>query len=245
VCLLANYVIPDVVKKFSGVKVDLWNWLEEKIGNQDGPFEINQSQLATKFDVSRKSIQNALKTFISANLMEKVESRTGRGVHSLYQLIWTFREQKQKSATPSRVECTTPRKIQTKGHLWRYFAYKFRTTVENSNLAQKAGIIVGKILNFLQDKPPDVFQQWLIYLKNWLQRRRTLKDFFVYFHDTLKQLAAAKLGVRRTEQTIADQRKQKEKVREEYKNNPPPKSSDFASFSEYLKAMEAWEGWVI
>lgn len=239
---MGNYVIPNVVQKFSGVKVELWHWLEENIGNQNSPFEINQSKLSEKFEVSRKSIQNALKTFQSANLLEKVESRTGRGVHSLYRLIWTFREENEKSATPSRVEGITPRKIQTKGRLWRYFAYKFRTIVEDSSLANKSQVVVGKILNFLKGKPPDLYRQWLTYLKNWLELNRDLKDFFVYFHRTLKKLARERQKLEETNQFIENQRRQKEKVRKEYEKDPPPKSSDFASFSDYLKAVKAWEG---
>ena len=238
---MGNYVIPDVVRNFSGTKVELWEWLEEKIGNQVGPFEINQSKLAEKFGVSRKTIQNCLKTFQSANLLEKVESRTGRGVHSLYRLIWTFREENEKSATPSRVKGTTPRKKLTKGRQWRYYAYKFRSVVENSSLATKSQIVVGKILNFLEEKPPDLFREWLIYLKNWLNQTRTLKDFFVYFHQTLKDLAREKQKLEGTRQFIKNQRKQREKVQEEYETNPPPKSSDFARFSDYLKAMDEWE----
>ena len=231
-----------MVQKFSGVKVNLWHWLEENIGNQDGTFELNQSALAEKFDVSRKSIHNALKTFQSANLLEKVESRTGRGVHSLYRLVWTFREEDPKSVTPSRVEGTTPRKRQTKGRLWRYFAYKFRTLVENSSLADRSQVVVGKILNFLEDKPPDLYRQWLIYLKNWLERTHDLKDFFVYFHRTLKGLVEDRQRLEETKRFIEDQQRQKEKVREEYEEDPPPKSSDFARFSDYLEAIEAWEG---
>ncbi|MBS3788330.1 HTH domain-containing protein [Candidatus Bipolaricaulota bacterium] len=234
---MENYVIPDVVQKFSGVKVELWHWLEENIGNQNSSFEINQSKLAEKFEVSRKSIQNALKTFQSANLIEKVESRTGRGVHPLYRLIWTFRE---KSATPSRVEGTTPRKIQTKGRLWRYFAYKFRTVVEDSSLANKSQVVVGKILNFLEEKPPDMFREWLIYLRNWLDQTRTLKDFFVYFHQTLRDLAREKRRLEETNQLIERQRKQRREVQAQYEEDPPPKSSDFSRFGDYLEAMEAW-----
>ena len=239
---MGNYVIPDVVRNFSGTKVELWEWLEEKIGNQDGPFEINQSKLAEKFNVSRKTIQNCLKTFQSANLLEKVESRTGRGVHSLYRLVWTFREENEKSATPSRVKGTTPRKKLTKGRQWRYYAYKFRSVVEDSSLAAKSQIVVGKILNFLEEKPPDLFREWLIYLKNWLQRARSLKDFFVYFHHTLKDLAKEKQKLEKTRQFIDKQQEQREEVRAEYENNPPPKSSDFARFSDYLEAMDEWEG---
>ncbi|MFW6048988.1 MAG: hypothetical protein ACOC88_02315 [Candidatus Bipolaricaulota bacterium] len=94
---MTNYVLPNVIQKFSGVKVDLWHWLQEEIGNREGPFEIDQGQLAEKFDVSRTAIINALKTFVSANLLEKVSSGRGRGNHSEYKLLWTF---KQKNVTP-------------------------------------------------------------------------------------------------------------------------------------------------
>lgn len=239
---MGNYVIPDVVKKFSGVKVDLWNWIEKEIGNRDGTFEINQSKLAEKFDVSRKSIQNALKTFISANLLEKVESRTGRGVHPLYRLIWTFREQNEKSATPSRVKGTTPRRKLTKGSkTFRYYACKFRTLVESSPLRDKSGLVVGKLLNFLVEKSKEIAKSWLIYFKRWIDGpKRSLKDFFVYFHQTLKELAKEKLKIRRTEKFIQERRERRKEVGTEYEDNPPPKSSDYARFSDYLEAMEEW-----
>jgi len=237
---LGNYVVPDVVRKFSGTKVDLWEWLEERIGNQNGPFEINQSKLAEKFGVSRKTIQNCLKTFQSANLLEKVESRTGRGVHSLYRLIWTFREEDEKSATPTRVKGITPRKKLTKGRQWRYYAYKFRSVVENSSLATKSQVVVGKILNFLEEKPPDLFKEWLIYLRNWLNQTRTLKDFFVYFHRTLRGLAKEKQKLKETEEFIERQKKQRREVQTQYENDPPPKSSEYDRFSDYLKAMKEW-----
>jgi len=230
-----------VVQKFSGIKVSLWHWLEEEIGNKNGDFEINQTELAEKFEVSRKSIQNALKTFRSANLLEKVESRTGRGNHPLYRLIWNFREKNKESATPFTRDKVTPKKKQTKGRLWRYFAYKFRTIVENSSLENKSQVVVGKILDFLEDKPPDLYRQWLTYLKNWLERARDLKDFFVYFNETLKELARERRKLEETKKFIKDQQRQKEKVRDEYEKDPPPKSSDFGRFSDYLEAMEQWE----
>jgi len=230
-----------VVQKFSGVKVSLWHWFEEEIGNKNGAFEINQTELAEKFEVSRKSIQNALKTFRSANLLEKVECRTGRGNHPLYRLIWNFREKNKESATPFTRDKVTPKKKLTKGRLWRYFAYKFRTIIENSSLENKSQVVVGKILDFLEGKPSDIFRQWLIYLKNWLERRRTLRDFFVYFNETLKELAREKQKLEETKKFIKDQQRQKEKVREEYEEDPPPKSSDFGRFADYLEAMEEWE----
>jgi len=239
---LSNYAIPNVVQKFSGVKVDLWHWLEKKVGNQDGTFELNQSKLADKFDVSRKAIQNALKTFQSANLIEKVESRTGRGNHPLYRLIWTFREESKKSATPSRVNKKPQEKNITKGSkTFRYYAYKFRTLVENSNLSRKASVIVGTTLDYLAGKPKEIFKQWLIYLRRWLEYSRTLKDFFVYFHRTLKKLAREKLGMKQTKQFIENQRNMKNRVKNEYEKDPPPRSKDFSRFSSYLKAMEEWE----
>ncbi len=242
VCCALRAIKPKVYETWSGTKVKLWNWLENEIGNQKKSFEIDQSYLAKKFEVSRTTIINALKTFVAANLMEKASSGRGRGNHSKYRLLWTFREQNRENVTPSRVDSKPQEKNITKGSkTFRYYAYKFRTTVENSSLVEKAQIIVGKILNYLDGKPPDIFRQWLIYLKNWLQQTRTLKDFFVYFHDTLKQLAAAKMRVRQTEQTIAKQQKQKREVRKDYENNPPPKSSDFASFSDYIEAIEKWE----
>lgn len=232
-----------MVQKFSGVKIDLWHWLEEEVGNQNGSFEINQSALAEKFDVSRKSIQNALKTFCSANLLEKVESRTGRGNHPLYRLIWTFKEQGEESATPSRVECTTPRKRLTKGRQWRYYAYKFRTTVENSSLANRAQTIVGKILNYLEGKPRELFQRCFSRLKHWLNgppRKKTIKDFFVFFHDGLMKIARSQMEVERTERRIRKQQKQREEVRAGYEKDPPPRRKNYASFAEYQQAVEKW-----
>ncbi len=241
---MGNYVIPNVVQRFSGVKVKLWHWLEEEIGNQDGPFEINQTKLAEKFDVSRKSIQNALKAFQSANLIEKVESRTGRGVHPLYRLIWTFRGEAEKSATPSRVYSKPQEKNITKGRQWRYFAYKFRTTVEDSTLAKKSQVVVGKILDFLEGKPPDLFRETLIYLKRWLSEgARTLKGFFAeFYHKTLRKLARSQRELEETKEFIRKQQKQREKVEREYREDPPPRSKDFASFHDYQKAMKDWRG---
>ncbi|MBS3766232.1 HTH domain-containing protein [Candidatus Bipolaricaulota bacterium] len=233
-----------MVQKFSGVKVKLWHWFEEEIGNQNGPFEINQSRMAEKFDVSRKSIQNALKTFQSANLLEKVESRTGRGVHSLYKLIWTFKKKNKKSATPNSIYSNPKNKSLTKGRQWRYFAYKFRTLVEDSSLASRAQTIVGKILNFLENKPPDLAHRWLKRLKHWLHGppvKKTIKDFFVFFHVGLMEIARSQMELEQTEQRIEEQQKQRKEVEVEYENNPPPKSSDFARFSDYLEAMEEWE----
>lgn len=241
---MENCVKPDIIQKFSGLKVQLWNYFEEEIGNQDGPFELNQSKLAEKFNVSRKTIQNALKTFQSSNLLEKVESRTGRGNHPLYRLIWTFREENGKSATPSRVKCNPQDKKQTKGSpTYRYFAYKFRTTVENSTLAKKSQVVVGKLLNSLEGKPPDLFRETLTYLKRWLSEgTRTLKGFFAeFYHKTLESLVNSYRKLRETEQFIREQQKQREKITEQYRQDPPPRSKDFARFSEYRKALEEWE----
>ena len=241
---MPNYAKPDIIQKFSGVKVELWHWIEKNIGNRKDPFELNQSKLAEKFEVSRKAIQNALKTFQSANLLEKVESRTGRGVHPLYRLIWTFREENQKSATPSRVKGTTPRKKLTKGGKpFRYYAFKFRTTVENSSLANKSQIVVGRVLKFLEGKPPDLFKETLTYLRRWLDEgSRTLKGFFAeFFHKILKGLARNQRELEQTEKRIREQQKQREKVRKEYEQDPPPRSSDYNRFSDYLEAMNKWE----
>ena len=230
-----------MVQKFSGVKVNLWHWLEENIGNQDGTFELNQSKLADKFDVSRTAIINALKTFVSANLMEKVSSGRGRGNHSEYKLLWTF---KQKNVTPSCINKENPKKLITKGRRWRYFAYKFRMLVEDSSLANRAQTIVGKILNFLEGKPPDLAHRWLQRLKHWLSGEpadKSLKDFFVFFHNGLMEIAQSQVELERTEQRIKEQRVQREQVRNQYDNNPPPKSSNFARFSNYLEAMDEWE----
>ncbi len=225
------------------MKVGLWHWLEQEIGNSDGPFELNQSMLAEKFDVSRKSIQNALKTFTNANLLEKVESRTGRGNHPLYRLIWTFREESEKSATPSRVKGKPQEKNITKGRQWRYFAYKFRTVVEDSSLADKSQVVVGKILKFLEGKPADLFQKWLIHLKRWLNgppRQKSLKEFFIFLHDGLMEIFRSEMQVIRTEQKISKQQEQRKEVREEYQSNPPPRLKDYGSFADYQQAMEEW-----
>ena len=231
-----------MVQKFSGVKVDLWHWLEENIGNQDGTFELNQSKLAEQFDVSRKSIHNALKTFQSANLLEKVESRTGRGVHSLYRLVWTFREEEPKSVTPSRVKCKPQEKNLTKGRQWRYFAYKFRTIVEDSSLADKSQVVVGQLLNYLEGKSPDLFRETLTYLKRWLsEETRSLKGFFAEFYNRILQsLSRSQRELKETKKFIQEQRKQRKKVRDEYENNPPPRLKDHGSFAEYQKAMAEW-----
>ena len=108
-------------------------------------------------------------------------------------------------------------------------------------MADKSQVVVGKILGFLEGKPPDLFREWLVYLKNWLQQPRTLKDFFVYFHRTLKGLAREKQKLVQTRQFIARQQRQREEVRREYEEDPPPKSSDYARFSDYLEAMAEWE----
>ena len=254
---MPNYVKPDIVQKFSGVKVGLWHWLEENIGNQDGTFELNQSKLAEKFDVSRKSIQNALKTFISANLLEKVESRTGRGVHSLYKLIWTFRERSElknkKSATPGLIYSNPKKKTLTKVEnqdkifskgtkVYRYYAMKFREAVEESTLANHAHDIVSTLIDHLKGKPVAIAKTFLIYLCNWLdEKHKYLGEFFLYFRDTLISLAQAKLSTIRQQREIEQKREKREKIQKEYQENPPPKSSDFTRFSDYLEAMEAWE----
>jgi len=233
---------PNIYKSWSGTKVLLWDWLEEEVGNKNGSFELDHGELAEKFDVSRTTVINALKTFISANLLRKDSSGRGRGNHSEYKLLWNFREEGEENVTPSRANKKPQEKSITKGSkTFRYYAYKFRTLVESSNLASKASVIVGKILEFLEEKPPDLFKEWLIYLKNWLQRTRSLKDFFVYFHQTLKGLAREKQKLEETRRFIENQRKQREEVREEYENNPPPKSSDYDRFSDYIEAMDEWE----
>lgn len=243
VCCALRAIKPKVYETWSGTKVKLWNWLEKEIGNQKSSFEINQSKRADKLDVCRKSIQNALKTFQKANLIEKEECRTGRGNHPLYSLKWTFREENGESATPFTREKVTPKNILTKGSkTFRYFAYKFRTTVEDSSLEHKSGLIVGKLLNCLVDKSKEIAKSWLIYLKRWLNGpKRTLKDFFVYFHQTLKQLEEQKRNLSQDQKRIADMKEKREKIRKEWKNNPPPKLRDCGSFAAYQKALEKWE----
>ena len=233
-----------MVQRFSGVKVELWHYLEEEVGNQDGPFVLNQGKLAERFEVSRTSIINALKTFVSANLLEKVSSGRGRGNHSRYRLLWTFKEESELKCNPSRVSSIPQEKNITKGRQWRYFAYKFRTTVEDSSLATKSQVVVGKILDYLEGKPPDLFKETLTYLKRWLsERTRTLKGFFAeFYHKTLKGLAQSQQKLRETEEFIRNQRKQREEVESGYRDNPPPKSSDYDRFSDYLEAMDSWEG---
>jgi len=242
---LENYIKPNIITKFSGVKVQLWEWIEREIGNQDSPFEVDQGELADRFDVSRTAIINAFKVFVSANLMEKVSSGRGRGNHCKYKLMWTFREpNSEKCNPPSRAgnKYSPQEKNLTKGGKpFRYFAYKFRKLFEKSNLAQKAQITVGKLLNYLEGKPKDLAKTWLIYLRNWINEgKRTLKDFFVYFHDTLKDLAREKEKVERTNERIEEQRKKKKEVRKQFQEDPPPRSKDFARFSDYVEAMELY-----
>ncbi len=82
----------------------LWNWLEKEIGKSEDSFELDQSKLAEEFGVSRTAVINAIKTFISANLLRKVSSGRGRGNHSEYELLWNFREKEEENVTPSRVK---------------------------------------------------------------------------------------------------------------------------------------------
>jgi len=70
--------------------------------------------------------------------------------------------------------------------------------VEDPCLADKSQVVVGKILDFLKGKPPELFRQWLIYLKNWLELNHDLKDFFVYFNETLKGLARERRKLEKT-----------------------------------------------
>ena len=240
---MPNYAKPDIIQKFSGVKVELWHWIEKNIGNQDGSFEIDQGKLADRFDVSRTSIINALKTFVSANLMEKVDTGKGRGNHCQYKLIWTFKTENELKCNPSHVYSKPQEKFITKGRQWRYFAYKFRTTVENSSLADSSQVIVGRILNYLEGKPPDLFKETLTYLKRWLNEgSRMLKGFFAeFFHKILKGLVQSQRELEQTEKMIREQREQREKVRKEYEEDPPPRLKDYNKMSEYQKAIEKWE----
>lgn len=238
-----SLVKPNLYKSWSGTKVLLWDWLEEEMEGKSEPFKLDHSELAERFDVSRTAVINALKTFISANLLRKVSSGRGRGNHSKYELLWNFREEGGKNVTPSRANKQPQEKNITKGSkTFRYYAYRFRILVEGSNLVTQTSVIVGKILKFLVGESRQIFRQWLIYLRNWLEERRTLKDFFVYFHQTLKALAKEKQKLEKTNRFIENQRNQRREVRSGYEDNPPPKSSDYARFSDYLEAMEAWEG---
>ncbi|MFP3953122.1 MAG: hypothetical protein ACLFVS_03230 [Candidatus Acetothermia bacterium] len=238
---------PKVYETWAGTKVELWDWLEKKIGNQKKPFPIDQSMLAEKFGVSRTSIINALKTFARANLIKKMSSGRGRGNHSKYKLKWTFRDKNEKveriNVTPSRVEGVPPRKKLTKGsRTFRYFAYQFRTSVEKSSLKRKSSVVVGELLKFLVGKSREFADSILIYFKRWLSGPpRTLKDFFVYLHQTLKKLLIDEEKRRKTEEFIAEQQQRKQEVRQEFQENPPPRLKDFSRMSDYLKAMEEWE----
>ena len=101
---MGKYVRPNIIAKFSGLKVVLWSYFEDKIGNRDGPFEVDQGELADRFDVSRTAVIYALKTFVIANLLSKVSSGRGRGNHSRYKLLWTFKKESELKCNPSRVE---------------------------------------------------------------------------------------------------------------------------------------------
>ena len=116
--------------------------------------------------------------------------------------------------------------------------------MEDSSLKEKASVVVGKILNTLRGKPPEVFESWLTHLKYWLDgapRKKTLNDFFVFFNKGLMKILRSKLRSEKAKERRQQERGQREKRKRKYQEDPPPKSSDFNRFTDYLKAIKDWE----
>ncbi|MFB6215953.1 MAG: helix-turn-helix domain-containing protein, partial [Candidatus Aenigmatarchaeota archaeon] len=84
----------------------VWDWLSKNAPYEE-EFELDQSGLAKTLGVSRATISHALKTFISANLLAKTRSKTGRGNGCLFQFIWEFTTE---SVTPKKKESTQRKK---------------------------------------------------------------------------------------------------------------------------------------
>ncbi len=238
-----SYIRPNIFSTWSGTKVQLWKWLENNISKNQDKFELNQTELAEKFGVSRTTIINALKTFIKGNLIEKVDSSRGRGNHSTYRMKWTFKEKGSKNVTPSRVNKVTPKRILTKGAKhYRYFAYKFRSYVEDSSLKQHSNVVVGRLLNYLEGKHKDIAESVRIFFKRWLEEeKKDLRDFFVYFHETITSIAKDKEKKHRDQKKIEEQIQRKKEIRKEYENNNQPRRKDYPSMQRYIEALEEWE----
>lgn len=249
---MGNYIKPNIIQKFSGLKIDLWNWIEEEIGKKKGPFEIDQGKLAEKFDVSRTAIINALKTFVSANLLKKCGSGRGRGNHCSYQLIWQFKKRPGLKCNPrpnykdpqekNLTKAQNTSKTFTKGtKTYRYYAMKFRQAIESSTLADHSQRIVSSIIDHLKGKPVEIAKTWLIYLRNWLdEKHKYLGEFFKYFYDTLQSLARQKLDTARQQEEIEKAIERKAEIRKAYQDSEKPMRKDFKNWEAYGEALERW-----
>ncbi|MBS3764912.1 hypothetical protein KGY71_00165 [Candidatus Bipolaricaulota bacterium] len=265
---MGNYVIPvpDAVNDYrSSYALPVWKYLTDSVGVEG---EIHQPRIAEAVDCSVRTVQRILEGFKRCNLIDW-ESYQGQGggikVINLWlqkaeeiknKLAWKrgFASENRYLKNPysgesqlgtTRLDCLgIPNGVLTKGNkIYKYFAMKFRQTVENSTLSEGSHDIVSTILNYLMGKPREIAREWLIYLQNWLdEQHKYVGEFFKYFYDTLTKLAEVKLQTIHQQSKIEEMMERREEIQDEYRNNPPPRSSDFAQFSDYLKALEEWEG---
>lgn len=77
--------------------------------NVDGHLELQADEIAAEAGYSRKTVYKVIKFLQKVNLLFLVESRTGRGHHSVYRLNWK-KPKGSEDSTPSTGKCHPPYK---------------------------------------------------------------------------------------------------------------------------------------
>lgn len=233
----STYKTPKIYPGFSQAKQEVWDYLAAQAPYED-EFEVNQTKLAGILDYSRATIQHALKTFISANLLEKTRERKGRGNGSIFRFLWSFIPENETPSRTHSVRLSPMKNITKDSPGYRYFAMKFRKSIEKStDLAPHQGGVVGKLLKILDGKERHTWKSTLIFLRRKVDEGLDLTGFFVWLSKYLSPKIRKQRENEKTKQAI---REAKEEHRQEIeqKSEDPPKRSDYDSWEAYNQAYE-------
>lgn len=235
----STYKLPNIYDGFSPAKQKVWDYLADQ-APYEGEFEVNQSRLAETLGYSRATIQHALKTFISANLLTKARERTGRGNGSLFRFLWSFIPE---SETPSRITTlfdSPPRCIAKDSPTYRYYAAELRRICEKSDQLEKQQRgVVGKLLQLLQGKEKRLWEKAKIFFQRKINEGLDLPGFFVWLEKYLKPEIRSHEDVNEIQQAIHEA-KERKKNELENQTGEPPKRKNFSSWEEYSEAYETY-----
>lgn len=228
--------------------------------------EIKEPVLAEKLDCSTRLVRWILKGFQRCNLIEiKSYNGQGRGIRITNfwlekaeeikkKLRWKRAHQKEREYLKSRnsrqfqvgrnpLDCFgIPKGVITKGsRTTRYFMYKLRKFVENSHLAGSESVICGRLFNHLEGKTASKGRKWLSRFKSAARVDWSLTDFFVWLHKLKKAEEEEKRRKKRNRKKQKRMERQREKARESWEKNPPPRLEEVGSFDALQEAMDQWK----
>lgn len=162
----------------------------------DGTFFLNADLVASTLEYSRKTIYQALEFLKRVNLVKLIEKRTGRGMHSKYQLNWMKPQKchpiKQVLKKDLHSSSDVPSaKNKLEGRRWGKAMRAFRLLVEESRLEKpQKRFFIQVIGSHLKGKTAEYAKRLYEELKSYVSKIRVKK-----WVKNLKDLARWGMGL--------------------------------------------------